>query len=319
MQRITPFNGQVKKTIYVAAQLLVSLSLLIWLLTDVQWQHIRDTLSGLPPWGLWAMLGIYIAAQLLSSLRWQLICHGLQLPATWRYLLNLYFIGMFFNSFLPTSVGGDAIKSYTLGKTTHSHLKAAQSILLDRLSGMTALLLLAVAALLTLSQRPIWISNLIIGVAIFSSAFFLFLPILITILGRTAPRTTHYLAPLRLLYQDTSRCLGLFALALLIQGLGIIIVAGFGHLLGIRLSIAFYIVSWTAITLITLLPISFNGIGVREAGFVYLFGRQGVPEEVALSLSLLTFAIPLCAGLLGIIPLLGASIKFNCHKKSILK
>ena len=44
---------------------------------------------------------------------------------------------------------------------------------------------------------------------------------------------------------------------------------------------------WLFVILITLLPISIAGLGVRELGFVYLFGQAGMPAEVALPLSLM--------------------------------
>ena len=66
---------------------------------------------------------------------------------------------------------------------------------------------------------------------------------------------------------------------------------------GVHLPILVFIVIVPVIILITLLPISIAGLGVRELGFVYLFGQVGMPAEVALSLSLLLrlFAILLAA------------------------
>jgi uncharacterized membrane protein YbhN (UPF0104 family) len=56
----------------------------------------------------------------------------------------------------------------------------------------------------------------------------------------------------------------------------------------VHLPFLLYIVIMPVIILITLLPISIAGLGVRELGFVYLFGQVGMPAEIALSLSLLT-------------------------------
>lgn len=259
------------------------------------------------------MLGLYLVAQLLSSLRWRLICQSLQLPSDWRYLLRLYFLGMFCNLFLPTGVGGDAIKSYALGKAGDSQLKAAHSVLFDRISGLIAMLLLALLALTMIRIEPIWIPRLISAMAAAGLVGLVFTPKMIVLLSHYLPKLGTYLKPVTLLYQDPGRFSLLFMLAFIVQALGFIIVIGLGHLLGIQVSPAFYVVSWAAITLMTLLPISINGIGVREAGFVYLFQLQGVPAELAMTLGILSFAIPACASLFGIIPLLqnGFTAKIN--------
>lgn len=301
-----------KKTFLMSAKFCVSGALLYVLLADLQWSRILDALAGLPPWILALMLGVYLLAQLLSCLRWRLICAALGLSATWRYLMSLYFIGMFCNLFLPTGVGGDAVKSIALGRASHSHIKAAQSILFDRFSGLVALCLLAAAALLFVHAGITWIRPLVLTVTLSGLGVMLFLPALIRLLSGPWPQCGQYLTPVARLYHEPRRFLLMFFLAVMIQGLGIVLVAGLGESLGIRLSLSYYVVYWTLITLLTLLPVSINGLGVREAGFVYFFGLEGVPEALSLTLSLLIFAIQACVALFGFYPLF-----YSMHKKRL--
>src|SRR5262245_55943195 len=89
----------------------VSLVLLGWL---ADWRQVRDTFGQLRL-SLWlAALGVYGVAQLCSSIRWQLLSRPLGFVQPWRRFLGYYFIGMFFNLMLPTSVGGDVVRAYYL-------------------------------------------------------------------------------------------------------------------------------------------------------------------------------------------------------------
>lgn len=285
------------------------MALIMVLLSDMQWPQIVEAFNRVPFWSALLLLGLYLFAQILSTLRWRLICISLQLPSNWLYLLKLYFLGMFCNLFLPTGVGGDAVKSYALGKTGNSQLKAAHSVLFDRLSGLIAMLMLAMVALTMIRLQPVWIPILIAAMALVGLAALFFAPMIIALMARYLPKIAGYFTPLVSLYKNRLRFYLLFLLAFTIQTLGFIIVIALGEALGIRVSPAFYVVSWTAITLLTLLPISINGIGVREAGFVYLFKLQGVPAEAAMTLGILMFAIPVCASLFGVIPLLQSGLR----------
>ncbi len=73
---------------------------------------------------------------------------------------------------------------------------------------------------------------------------------------------------------------------------------------------AFYFAAFPLVALMILLPVSFNGIGVREGGFIYFLGLKGVQPEQALSLSLSFFAIQVAASLVG-----GIFYTLGWHKK----
>ena len=293
---------KLKRHLLLFAKIIISISLLIWLLYDMHWQPILTSIKSVPFWGWLTALGLYLFAQLLSSLRWQLISHTLKLPGSLSFFTRLYFLGMFFNLFMPTSVGGDVVKSYWLGKTNNSQLNAVYSILFDRLSGLVALLLICALALLTIDFKLERISEVILLCTALSFTALLLAPTLLQLVSKIVPKIDNLVSPIKLLYQKHSFFWLTFALAALVQATGIVIIFLLGYLLDIKLSLAFYTISWTLITLITLLPLSINGIGIREAAFVYLFSLRGISDEQALVLSLLSFSIPVIASLFGIFP-----------------
>ena len=306
---------KIKRTLFLLLKISISILILAWLAKDLNFSKILDNLQLLPIWAWFAALYTYLLAQILSSLRWQLIAQSLNLHGTFSQFLDWYFLGMFFNLFLPTGMGGDAVKSYHLGKYHSKHLNAAYSILFDRLTGLCALLIICAFALwhVTLDST---LNKLIIAAIALSISGFLFAPGLLKLLQKALPKLRPWISPLQQLYQNPKRLILIFLMAIIIQLIGLGIVIGLGTLISIDLSWSFYIVSWTLITLTTLLPISINGLGVREAGFVYLFQTQQIASEQAITLSLLTFIIPLLASLFGLVPFFSLNSKAVSNLKA---
>jgi uncharacterized membrane protein YbhN (UPF0104 family) len=82
--------------------------------------------------------------------------------------------------------------------------------------------------------------------------------------------------------------------------------------MGLGPPLLFYFAAFPLVAIPTILPISFNGIGIREGGFIYFLGLKGISAEKALTLSLSVFAIHVAAGLLG-----GIAYSFGFHKKPL--
>ena len=92
-------------------KILVSVALLGILAWRTDWVHVA-TVFGEMRFGWWlAALAVYGLAQILSSIRWQMLARPLGFDQPLSYFLGYYFIGMFFNLMLPTSVGGDVVRA----------------------------------------------------------------------------------------------------------------------------------------------------------------------------------------------------------------
>ena len=113
----------------------VSLGALTWLATRVDWPHLAATVQGVE-WGWWlAAFAVFLATQLTSGLRWQWLARPLGFTQSLGRFTQLYFVGMFFNLFLPTSVGGDVVRAWYLDGGSGRRLGAFLSVFVDRLSG----------------------------------------------------------------------------------------------------------------------------------------------------------------------------------------
>ncbi len=235
---------------------------------------------------------LYIFAQLISSLRWSMVISSLEEKTSPIYLFKLYLMGMFANLFLPSTIGGDTIKGYIISKTIGVR-KAVSSIFLERYNGLLVLLLLSlVSSLLFFKLFGIKIVSLIVGINIFS------------LLAIYSLKFVKY-EKVRDFYTDIAtfhksrKFYTVTALSFLVQTINILMYFFVALKLNFHANIAFYFAFIPIITLISFLPISFNGIGVREFSFVYFFKFAGLSSTQAVTLSLAVFFVVVFTSLLG--------------------
>ncbi|HKI38631.1 MAG TPA: lysylphosphatidylglycerol synthase transmembrane domain-containing protein [Gemmataceae bacterium] len=270
-------------------RLLGSVALLGWLAWRTDWRQVAEAFATLR-WALWAAaLGVYALAQLVSAVRWGLLARplGFHRPA-WQYV-GFYFIGMFFGLFLPTSVGGDVVRGWYLDGGSGRRRSALFSVFVDRASGLLVLMgVAAVALVLCPVEVPVWVSRGVWGMLAAGLAGLALLPLLARRVHRfEAVRRSVEAA--RLYLRRPSLLAGTTALSLAVQAGHVAVVWLIGLALGLSVPAGYYAVVVPVVSLLTLLPVSINGVGVREAGMVTLLGMAGVSPGGALSLAFLWF------------------------------
>src|ERR687885_1930959 len=115
---------------------LVSAAILLGLAGRMDWGQVAAAFRSLR-WGDWlAALAVFLVTQMVSALRWQWFARPLGFTEPLRRFVGLYFVGMFFNLLLPTSIGGDAVRAVALHPGPGRRVAALLSVLLDRLSGL---------------------------------------------------------------------------------------------------------------------------------------------------------------------------------------
>jgi uncharacterized membrane protein YbhN (UPF0104 family) len=206
---------------------------------------------------------------------------------------------MYFNLILPTSVGGDVVRAWYLDGQTGRRLSAFLSVFIDRLNGLLVLLVLACGATaLYPFGLPLWIQAAVWGTA----ACALLGLVAVPWLKRWAPRlggAGQLLAGIRL-YLTTPRLqLRAAGLSLVVQAINVILVWILGLAIQAPIPAHYYWILVPMVSLLTLLPISLNGMGLREWGMVLFLRPLGVNEGTALSLAFLWFLVFTAAGLCG--------------------
>jgi uncharacterized membrane protein YbhN (UPF0104 family) len=295
------------------ARVCVSAGLVWWLFSRFELSGIIASLHELSPlvWFIAALM--YLAAQILSSMRWFILSNALSFPGPWRTYLAFYFVGMYFNLFLPTSVGGDVLKIHFLSRDCGRRLMAAWSVVGDRVFGLLAMVLLgAGAAFLSPDILPrhfvtfLWIGGMV------AVGGLLGLPFVQRILRGLRPSLAERLRGALLLWQMPRKILAVLALSFFVQALGMSAVALLGGGIGLEIPLVFYFASLPLINLATAIPISLSGVGVREGSFVYFLGLTGVQPEKALCLGILFFSVQVAASLLG-----GVAYALGLHRRHV--
>ncbi len=277
-------------------RLSVSGAILIWLIGHTAWGPILAVMSQVRLEFCLLALALYCATQIVSSCRWRLLARSLGFQEPLRRFVALFYVGMFFNLFLPTSVGGDVVKAWQLGGRPGRRWLAALTVLSDRLSGLMALLVIACTATFVEGGAvPEWADYLVWGMTGAGALGFLALPVL----GRWSAKLRSLAAGMSLYRGHRARWAGAFLLGLVVQSASIGQVWLLGQALGLTAPLLTYAVAVPLVSLFTMLPISFNGMGVREGGLVLLLTTAGVTQAAALSLGLLWFLMLAAASCIG--------------------
>jgi glycosyltransferase 2 family protein len=249
-----------------------------------------------------ATVALYVAGQGMSAFRWQILAGLNGLPGPYSEYLAYYFIGMFTNVFVPGLVGGDALRALYLGRRHQRIGQAFASVMADRGIGLLALFwLAAVAALCTTRMR---LPTSVLGVTLAAGAISLLAYLAAPLLANWVARMNRFNRLLAPLIPYLCRPIALtpaIALSALLQ----LSLAACQYLLGIGLGLDITLATFVLIVPITnviaSLPITINGLGMREASYLVLLGMAGVSKEQAIALSILYFAATLVGGFTGVV------------------
>ncbi len=251
------------------------------------WQTMR---SVSPQWLALALV-LYAMSQVVSSERVRLVLAAVPVRVGWKVNMRLYWLGMFYNFFLPGGVGGDGYKVYWLHRRYATPVKPAVFALVgDRLSGLGAILVytLAYAAF-----RPGLAES--VGLREVSPAEQLWVLALIPV-GVWA-----YWMFFRLFQRVLSRAaLVALAVSLCVQGLQMCTAAAILEGLGAVGLISDYLFLFLISSIASAVPVTIGGVGAREMAFMIGSRYLGVEPNCAISLSLLFYAVSLACSLPGV-------------------
>ncbi|MCA9960337.1 MAG: flippase-like domain-containing protein [Anaerolineales bacterium] len=300
-------NNLVKKRLSTLLKIAVTL-LGLWLaFQELDLQALGQTLLQAHLGWLLSGLLLVSASMVLRAFRWSLLLQGLGIHVPFARLVELYFIGSFFNSFLPSGFGGDVVRVLEITREIDLDV-ATGTVILDRLSG---LIMLFVMALLLLPWRaaaiPIWLHWLIVGGTAVSLLIIALLleHRLICRLGKWLPGP---LSPVGSgLLAKVLKAVQACGLRAIISAFGVSILfnlmlaswwATTGRALDLQVPFSYYIFAVPILSIALMAP-SVGGLGVRELLAPTLFAAANVPNEQAVSLSLLVFALERLSGLFG--------------------
>ena len=250
-----------------------------------------------------AVIVLSVAGQAMCAYRWQLLAAVLKIHGRFLEFLAYAFVGMFTNLFVPGLLGGDAARSLYLGRRHGRMGEAIASVVADRGVGLVGLFWLAAIAAMFLNFAAIPRSVIAptIAVGAISLIGFLAAPLvarLIPLMPRPIRRAGGMVAPY--LHRPTTMLVPI-ALSIVLQ----IVLAASQYLLavglGMSVPITLFLLCVPIANVFASLPLTLNGLGLRESAYLVLFGMAGMRKEDAIALGLLWFAATAIGGLTGAI------------------
>lgn len=286
-----------KKIGLIALKLTVTVGLLAYLFSRIDVASVAHLVAGASWRWIIAGLFLYLALQGLCAWRWLLLARVLELDGTWTKFVRYYYVGMFFNLFLPTGVGGDVYRCYYVARSAADWRRAIISVLADRGVGFGTMCVIAVVATLAFGrvQVPPWM-----GWALGGGALGILVLVAVGFAARGPFASIRAAAPLVTEFFRRPGLLAVVAiLSLVLQTLVIVVNIFNGVALGLDVPIVFYFILIPLIAVATMIPVSLNGLGVREGAFVFFLSQVGVPQDQALSLALLWLGVLIVSSLIG--------------------
>lgn len=254
---------------------------------------------------------LLVAVVAIDVVRWQVLLRVQGVDLAYGPAFALTYGGVFCNSFMLGSTGGDVIKAVLVARRTTRKARAVLTVFLDRLVGLVALVIVAGAVLPFEIDRP-EVQRLAFGVYGFLVAFVAGCLVYFHPRFRSSGLYRWLMARLRLkvlreldaafyAYRRAPKTIVIaLVISLAAQVLGIMAIVGFGKSLGItQVSVADYFVLFPIAAIISAVPISISGWGVGEAAFVALFGAVGVSPVACVTLSILYRLSTMLVGLPG--------------------
>lgn len=305
----------------------VSISFLALVLNQIDLRQTWHQFSHMSTGFIVYALVFYTCLQWLSCIRWQIVLasSGHSLPS--YKLMSNYFGGMFLNNFLPGSVGGDVYRVYRVAKDIQDSEIALVSVFLERFTGLAALSAMAIVGLVPAFELVgRWdiiclffgcVIALTGGTLLIANTYLLklFAPFLQTLrLGNIVSRMTKIQVLLHQFAQHRQALTFSSGLSLLLQFAIVYYHYLVAQQLGISISFLELLVFVPIIVVVTMLPVSLGGIGLKEGLWVYLFTRVGQSAEEALLLSVTIMIFSWLLSLPGAAILLMDSTRFHFLK-----
>ena len=271
------------------AKLLVTLGLLGFILTKVDWPQFWASLQGLEWWVIVAVLWIWAVALTLSVMKWQalLLVHGLYYPL--GLLHRWYLISYFLSQFLPSMIGGDAFRIYKTLQNGKHRVCAVLPVFVERASGLSALLALgAVCAVIDwLLHRQtfsgwaavVGVSGGVIGLTMLAVAALLRLDRRLIGWPRTPSPIRSLLIHTGAYLNHPRQLLTAAWISFAFHGLRVMVYWLFLYGLGYPLPFTQVAIVTAATTVIGMLPISLGGFGLVDGSLIGLLYLYGVPTE----------------------------------------
>lgn len=294
------------------AKAVLSVSLMLFLFSRIPLDSVGQTLRHVSPGWIGAAAGLLIVSNLLGAYQWSRLLEAIGTRIPFWKVCAYYHVGLFFNNFLPANIAGDFSRMVDASRYGASRASALSTVLVDRLIGTLALAGLALVttlpaidkfhlSLVYLALVGFFALSVTILWAVFHPGL---LPAVERVLARIGlgglkPHLDELAERLHAFRGNRTLLLGLLGVALVVQVSRIGVHVLVARALGVSVPLPYFFLFVPLLAVIVSLPISLNGIGVREGAGIVLFGMVGVGRADAFALQFTTYLVAVAVSLLG--------------------
>jgi uncharacterized membrane protein YbhN (UPF0104 family) len=299
-----------KPTLVFLLKLIVSGGLIGYFLARIHIERSIATLSSANFSLIILALLIYLVSQLISAARWTVLVRPLGIGTPFKDMIGYYLIGMFFNLFAPGTVGGDVSRVYYLVKEQRREqdrgaaptVRAAISVLMDRAIGLIVLVWIGALALLLFPGYPV--PSSIRSFTLLLAAGFVACILAAPVLRRLLPDHGYsMIVKLRLMLRSYRfhwlAIVGGIALSVIVHLIQATMHVVMGQALNLGIPFSYCLIIYPLVGTFAAIPISVNGLGLREGGYIFLLGLIGVTNENSVAFAFLLLMIVALDSLIG--------------------
>ncbi len=295
-------------------RLTVAVALVTYFFASADPKAISQAFSRVTAGPLLIVGALVLVDRALMAYRWFVLLRPLErerLPP-FGLILRIFFVSTFLGTFLPGSIGGDAVRAYSLSTHGVPIGDSMASVFVDRMLGILSLLLMALVSVSLardLGSEQTILAGLAVAVAacaiagmlVFSDKTDAAAEALLSRVPRESIRRVpaQILASIRLYAQHRSALAYVLAASLAVQILRVLQAYYLGTAMGLSQPTHVYFAFVPLILLVMLLPITVNGIGTSQAAFIWLFARVGTPAHEAFALSALFVGLQIVGNIPG--------------------
>ena len=303
-----------KKTLFLLIKLALSIALIFWITHEIPLDSVFEVMASVDPVLLVLALSLFFVGYAITALRWRTLIRVQGGDAPILFLVRSFLVALFFNNFLPSTVGGDVVRMYDSWRLGNTKSDAVTVVLVDRLLGVTVLLCFALIALAfdqrVMNQVPYIVVWVAVGLGSIAAGAWLTLKIPASraealsfaytgLSGRVTGILVKVLRSFQAYRNAKPAVLRAFALSVLLQVNVVLHFVVLARAIGISVPVESMFLMIPVAILIMMLPVSINAIGVRETVFVFLFSLYGVGSVEALAFAWMAYGLALSQGLLG--------------------
>jgi len=280
--------------------------MLSMLLLILPFHEIVEVLGRMPLYVWLAGLGVYLCLHFIGVLKWRLMSNSAGAGLPLSQAARCYYAGLFGNTFLPSIVGGDVVRAGLAFKHVRSKSGLLLGSFIDRILDFVALIAVAGIGVLFLptaldpqSRRVFFAAAIFVGLLCVAGFVALAVLPVRRVPFKIRRKLVHLRSAIRAIAERPASVTMVLGLGITLQSTLVLLNAWLSTAVGIHVSVAMWLFVWPLAKLSGVLPVTQNGIGVREVAQVALFAPFGVSAVTAVAAGLVFETIILAGGLVG--------------------